>query len=79
MITTDPYGISHAERPWISPGARRVEHINTYDTPEQIARCQNCPHVECVDCIGAHWRNCSSKTAKRWKNCRQSLFVLYGG
>lgn len=52
MITKDPFGISHAERPWATPGPRKRERIYTYDTLEQIARCQRCRKPDCTDCIG---------------------------
>ena len=52
MITSDTYGISHAERPWVQPAARGQRcYIPTYDTPAQIQRCQTCKRPECTNCL----------------------------
>lgn len=52
MITSDPYGISHATRPWEHVAASgRSCHIASYDTPAQILRCQTCKWPECINCL----------------------------
>ena len=49
MITLDPYGIDHAQRPWNGVGAKEsrntppAKKVQTYDPQEQIDRCLTCP------------------------------------
>lgn len=50
---TDPYGISKAVRPWVTMEGPKHKPIQTYDSPEQMARCQECPYPDCVDCVGS--------------------------
>lgn len=52
MITSDPYGISHATRPGRQEAAGgRRRPIQSYDTPAQIHRCQSCKRPECTNCL----------------------------
>lgn len=50
---TDPYGISRAVWPWKTMDVQKHKPVQTYDSPEQMARCQECPYPDCVDCVGS--------------------------
>ncbi len=53
MITSDPYGISHAERPWdnLPPKhpVKRIAYVS--DPPGVRAACLHCIRPRCVNCF----------------------------
>lgn len=69
MITSDPYGISHATRPWEPAAVSGLRcHIVSYDTPAQIQRCQTCKWPECINCL-------AQPVARGTRKARQDEFM----
>lgn len=70
MITSDPYGISHAARPWDGlPPEHPAERVCYVDDPQPVRlACLTCKRPRCVNCFaqgGARYQEYRAALRKR--------------
>ena len=82
MITTDPYGVSHAVRVWdAAPVNIRREYVHTCDPQKWIDICLNCdlPESACRGCMRPD-RRPHAKKSDPCQTCRsRSICESYHG